>query len=213
MEIPWMAHVTSSSFLLPVIAGIARFKRLSIAMKIFLLFCFSTCTEIAGEYVLSWKHINNSFLSNYDSLLESAFIFTVYFLSIKNIRTKQIISALAVFFLFVWIIDKMYFEIPDQLNDKMAIASRIFIILVSVMTIHAIVQQTNHPLTDEPVFWASGGAVIYSTGVLFIVGLSNELLKMGISYFTAAWYFNWTLAIISNVIFTKGFFTTAKHQI
>ena len=213
MAFPFIAYISSSSYVIPVIAGITRFKRLNNAMKVFLLFCVSTCAEIGGEYVLSRNHTNNAFLSNYFVLLESAFIFTVYFLSVRSKRTKQVISILAVFFLALWLIDKIYFEVPNQLNAEMAVASRIFIILISVVAIQAIAKPMTHPLIDEPIFWVSSGTVIYSTGVLLIVGLSNELLKMGRPYFNAAWYINWALAMISNGIFTKGFFCTPKYQI
>src|SRR5208283_163223 len=213
MELPVIAIVAGCSFPIPVIAGIVRFKRLCNAMKVFLLFCIITCTEIVGEYVLGRKHINNTFLSNYSFLIESACIVKVYLLSVESKKVKQIIFALALLFLCIWIIDKIYFEVPNQLNDEMAIASRVFIILISIVAIHSIVKQMNHPFTDEPIFWASSGIVIYSSGVFLIVGLSNEILKMGTSYFLAAWYINWAIAIISNLMYTKGFFCTAKYQI
>jgi hypothetical protein len=92
----------------------------------------------------------------------------------------------------------------------MAVASRIFIIVISVFMIHTIVKRIDLPLTDEPMFWVSSGTLIYSTGVFLIIGLANELLKMGASYFRAAWYINWSLIIIVNVMYAKGFFCTAK---
>ena len=107
-------------------------------------------------------------------------------------------------------IDKIYFEAPNRLNDKMAIASRVFIIVISVFMIHSIVKHIDHPLTEEPMFWVANGNLMYSTGVLFVVGLSNELLKMGPSYFLTAWHINWSLAIVANVMYAKGFFCTAK---
>ena len=213
MKAPLIALIAASSYIVPAIAGILRFKRLNNAMKVFLLFCFFACVEIGGEYELGRKHINNTFLSNYSLLIESAFIFTVYFLSIATKKIKQIISTLALIFLFLWIIDKIYFEIPKQLNDEMAVASRVFIIVISVVTIDTVMGKMNHPFIDEPIFWVATSSLIYSTGALLIVGLSNEILKMGVSYFRAAWYINWSLVIISNGMYTKGFFCTAKYQI
>jgi len=211
METPAIAYVSCYSSVIPTIAGIVRLKRLNNAMKIFLLFCIFTCAEIGEEYALGHKHVNNAFLSNYSDLSDSAFIFTVYFFSIESKRIKQIISTLAVLFLCIWIIDKIYFEIPNQLNNEMAVASRIFTIAISVFMIHTIVKRIDHPLTDEPVFWVSISTLIYSAGVFFILGLSNELLEMGTSYFQAAWHINWWLSIISNVMYTKGFFCTTEY--
>jgi hypothetical protein len=213
MKLPVLAVVAAFSFPIPVIAGIVRFKRLSTAMRVFLLFCIFALAEIVGEYVLGRKNINNTFLSNYSFLIETAFIVTVYLLSVESKKVKQIIVVSALLFLCIWIIDKIYFEIANRLNDEMAIASRVCIILITVVTIHSIAKQMNHPFTGEPIFWASSGIVIYSSGVILVVGLSNELLKMGTSYFLAAWHINWAMAIISNLMYTKGFFCTSKYQI
>ncbi|MGA7160861.1 MAG: hypothetical protein WBZ48_07655 [Bacteroidota bacterium] len=213
MKVPFIYYLANSSYAIPAIAGIVRYKRMGKAMRIFLLFCLLGCLDISAEIMLGKKNINNAFLSNYFVLAESAFIFTVYFFSIKSQRARQIISALAFLFLSIWIVDKIYFEVPDQINAEMAIASRIFIIVISVFMMHAVVRRIDHQLTDEPMFWISSSTLIYSAGVFLLIGLSNELLKMGTTYFQAAWSINWSLIIISNIMYTKGFFCTAKYQI
>ncbi len=181
MKIPVIAYVSASSFVLPAVAGMVRYNRLNIAMKVFLFFCLFACLELGGELVLGLKRINNTFLPNYSLLGESAFIAVFYLLSVENKKVRQSISALGMLFLFIWMIDKMYFETPNQLNDEMAIASRVFIILISVLTLHTIVKERQHPLFDDGVFWALCGALVYSAGALLIVGLSSQILKMGVS--------------------------------
>ena len=213
MKVPLIYYVANSSYAIPALAGIVRYKRLSTAMRVFLLFCFLGCLDLSAEIMLGRKNVNNAFLSNYFVLAESAFIFTVYFLSIQSKKARQVISALSFLFLSIWIVDKIFLEVPNQINAEMAIASRIFIIVISVFMIHAVVRRIDSPLTDEPMFWVSSGTLIYSTGVFLIIGLSNEILKMGASYFLAAWSINWSLIIISNIMYTKGFFCTAKYQI
>ena len=213
MELPLIGYIANASYLIAAIAGIIRFKHLSDAMKVLFLFCFFGCVDIIIEILLARKRTNNSFLANYFVLGECAFIFTVYFFSIGSKKTRQIISILAFLFLCIWTVDKISFEIPNQINVEMALASRIFIIVISVFMIQTIVKRIDHPLANEPMFWVSSGTLIYSAGVFVIIGLANELLKMGASYFEAAWYINWSLIIISNVMYTKGFFCTAKYQI
>ena len=96
----------------------------------------------------------------------------------------------------------------------MAVASRVFIIVISVLTIYTIVKKINHPLINDPIFWVSSGTLIYSTGAIFIIGLSNELLKMGsIVFYQLHGTSIGSLAMISNLMYTKGFFCTAKYQI
>ncbi len=212
METPVIAFVAMYSYLIPAIAGIVRFRRLSNAMLVFLLFCIFACSDVGEGYTLAHNHVHNAFLSNYYILGESAFIFAVYFLSIESKKIRQIISTLAFLFFCIWMANKIYVEIPDQINEQMAMTSRIFIIVISSFMIHTIVKRIDHPLTNEPMFWVSSSTLIYSTGVFFIVGLSNEIFKMGLSYYYAAWYINWSLIIISNVMYTKGFFTVSREE-
>ncbi len=212
MKIPAIAYVSAALYTIPAIAGILRFRRLNNAMKVFLLLSLFSCVEISIEYVLGRNHINNASLSNDSYPIESAFICAVYILSAGRKTIKQIISMLALLYFAIWIVNKIYFDIPDQSNDQMAMASGIFIIIISVITIQTTVSKMNHPLIDEPIFWVSSGTLIYWTGVLFILGSSNELLKMGTSYFQKAWYVNWSLTIVANAMFTKAYLCRPKNQ-
>ena len=213
MKLPLIGLIAVYSFSIPAIAGVARYKRMDTAMRVFAVFCiFSFLLEIF-EYVLSLKHVNNTSVSNYYVVFEWIFICLVYLLSLRNEKVKRIVSMVAVLFLCIWILDRIYFDVPGAINSEMAMTSRIFIILVSVLTIHSTVAQTERAFISEPMFWVSSGFLIYSTGVAVIVGLTNTLMKMGTSYYIAAWYINWSLEILSNVILTKGFFCTTKYQL
>lgn len=213
MNLPVIAFVAVASYSVPSIAGIIRFKRLNTAMKVCSVFCGITFLMEIVELIFNRKGINNTFISNYYVPAEIIFICIIYFLSTGNQRIRQIISAATVLFLCIWTVDKIYYEAPGVINIEMAVTSRIFIIFISVLTIHTIVRQMNHPFIGEAIFWVSSGTLIYSTGVVLILGLMNELIRMGISYYLAAWYINWSLEILSNIMFTKGFFCTAKYQI
>ena len=213
MKLPVIVYFVNASSLFAAIAGIARFRRLNNAMKVFSIICGLTCLMEIFELILNRKHINNTFISNYYVLVEVIFVSVVYLLSLGNKRMQRIISALALLFLCIWVLDKIYFDVSCQVNIEMAVTSRIFIILISVLTIHTIVRQTNHPFINTPIFWVSSGILLYSTGVALILASMNELIKMGISYYQAAWYINWSLEILCNLMYTKGFFCTVKYQI
>jgi len=213
MKLPVIVYFVNASSLFAAIAGIVRYKRLNNAMKVFSVFCVLTCLMEIFELILNRKHINNTFISNYYVPAEMIFISFVYLLSLANKRMQRIISALALLFLCIWVLDKIYFDVSGQVNIEMAVTSRIFIILISVLTIHTIVRQMNHPFINTPMFWVSSGVLLYSTGVALILASMNELIKMGISYYQAAWYINWSLEILCNLMYTKGFFCTAKYQI
>jgi hypothetical protein len=213
MKIPALAFISSLTYLIPAIAGIWRFKRLERPMKMFLLLCVWSCIEATAEYILGMKHINNSFLINYYFLIDSLFLSVVYSYSIEDKRTKRTILVLAILFIVIWVIDRLFFAVPGQMNNEMAATSSIFIIIVSILIVLVVIKKTDRLLIDEPIFWVSTGYALYSAGVLLIFGLSNELLKLGMLYFAVAWHINWSLAIVANLMFTRGFFCRAKQQI
>lgn len=205
-----LAHIASFSYLIPSLAGMRRFRSLDRSMKIFLLLCLWSCLEVLAEYILNVKKINNSFLINYYYLLDDLFLSIVYSFSIEDRRTKRIILTLALLFGCIWIVDKIYFAVPGQMNSEMALTSRIFIIVASIVIVQAVMKKTNNLLIDEPVFWVSTGYVLYSAGVLLIFGLSNELLKLGQVYFKVSWHINWSLIIVTNLMFMRSFYCRAK---
>jgi hypothetical protein len=212
MKIPALAFISSLTYLIPPLAGIWRFKRLDRPMKLFFLLCVWSLIEVTAEYILSVNHINNSFLINSSFLIDTLFLSVVYSNSTEDKRIKRIILILAILFIAIWIVDKLIFAVPGQMNNEMAVTSCIFIIVASIVIVLAVMKKTDSLLIDKPIFWVSAGYVLYSAGVLFIFGLSNELLKLGMFYFQIAWHINWSFAIVANLMFARSFFCRAKQQ-
>ncbi len=211
-HIPVLARIASVSYLIPLLVGLWRFRSLDRSMKIFFLLCVWSCVEIVAEYMLSVRHINNTFIINYFLLIDALFLFLLYLFSTDDRRTKRNIFILALLFICAWIVDKIFLAVPDQINSEMAVTSQIFIILASIVIVQAIMKKSSNLLIDEPIFWVAAGHVLYSAGVLLIFGLSNELLKLGPVYFNVSWHINWALAIVANLMFARGFFCRAKQQ-
>jgi hypothetical protein len=201
------------SFVFPVTSAVMRYRRLDAAMKVFAIFCiFYFAIEIL-EFVLMRMHINNTSESNYFVPIEVMTMCVVYVLSTQSKKIKKTLSIITTVFMCIWLVDKIYFEVPGLVNNEMALTSRIVIVLLSVVTINVNMKNLDHPFTDEPIFWVSIGTIIYSAGVAVLIGSINELAKLGLSVFNSVWYINWVLEILCNLIFTKGFLCKAKYQI
>ena len=98
----------------------------------------------------------------------------------------------------------IWFNNPNHIDSGMAMISRTFVIAVSLITLQATLKDERSRLVERPVFWVAMGAILYSSGTLLVVGLSNQLLQLGKTYFDVAWHINWTLLIIANLFYTKG---------
>ena len=182
-------------------------------MKVFLLFCAIIGVEVALEFALSLRNINNIFLGNSSLVIEVVFIAVVYALAINGKKVRAAIAALTVIFVCIWLPDKIFFEVPGHFNEEMAIVSRVFIIALSIIALHTVAKRTTNALTDEPLFWLASANILYAAGVIFVFGLGNHLIEMGNSYFLAAWNLNWSLDVLANIMFARGFLCKIMRQI
>jgi hypothetical protein len=212
MKASTLAYIASFTYLIPLLAGISRFKWLDRTMRIFLLLCVWSCLEVFAEYMVGVMKSNNASVINYSFLTDPLFLFVLYFFSIDDRKIRRNIFILALLFICTWIAEKIFLTVPDQINSKMAATSQIFIIVASIVIVQAVMKRTNNLLIDEPIFWVAAGYVLYSAGVLVIFGLSNELLKLGPAYFKVSWHINWSLTIVANLMFVRVFYCRARRQ-
>lgn len=212
MRFPLIAIVAGISCLIPPAAGITRIKSFDRPMKIFFVYCVVSLFQVIVEYLLAMHGINNTFLSNISFPVECFFLSVVYWLSTGDRRVRRAIVWLAILYSVVWVVGKVHFETPGQLNSFIMAVSRIFVIAISVILIQNLLKDTVTFIADRPVFWVSSGSILYSAGVLVVLGVSNELIKGGRTFFNSAWYINWSLFIIGNLMFAKAFLCRVTRQ-
>jgi hypothetical protein len=201
---PTVMVLVACASLLPAGVGIWRFKKLSVAMKVYATLCVLSTLEIAGEFVLTFDNRKSTILSNSALGVEAVALMAVYALAVNEKTVRRVMVALVLFFVCIWAPGVWFLHAPTQFNEEMAIVSRISILFSSVIALYAIARRTTRSLTDEPLFWITSGNIFFSTGVIFILAVSNDLLALSTPYFTAAWNLNWSLVIVADIVFAKG---------
>lgn len=204
MEFPIMGPISAVTSLIPVAVGVSRYKKLNFAMKAFSAFCIVVSVETAAEYVLAFHQINNNFISNAGLGIEPLSVAAVYALALDDKRIRKALLALMIVFVCVWVPDKIFLEIPTEMNEEMSFVSNIFMIAISIIALHTIARRTTDTLISEPLLWITTANILLAAGDMFVLGLSNEILAMGVSYFTAAWTINWSLDTVSYILFAEG---------
>ena len=200
----FLSKAAGLAFLLPVVVGVWRFRILEPTMKMFTMWSFLGAIEVCTEYLLGTRGINNMFLVNAYLVVEVPLLLAVYRRSVTQQNVKRLLTALSIFFIAAWVIDKIYWEMPGQLNEEMHMLSRVVTIVSSVVVLNSAMKNVSCALTGQPIFWVAAGSILYSAGSLLVLGLGNEFMKMSLSYFMYAWTINWTLSIVSCVMYTKG---------
>lgn len=209
MTQPILAYVHLFSYPLPLIAGIAKYARLHKSMKTMTILTALACLSIGTELVLASYKMRNYIVSDYFRVIEVGMLCLVFQMSIADTRMRIILRSLGGVFVAIWVADMVLHNVP-QINNVMDLISRIFVLVMSLITLHSAMKDENSPLVDRSIFWVGVGAAIYSSGTLLLLGLSNHLLQLGTSYFLAAWHINWALLIVANLLYMKGIL--CKHQ-
>lgn len=204
MAIPVFGQIHAVSFLIPAAAGIKRFSKLSRAMRLLTVLCVLACIDIAVQLLVAWGGMKNYFLSDYYRVIEVCLLCVVFYLSTVSKGTRIVLRVLGILFVVIWVLDMVFFRDPDHINSGMAMISRTFLIVMALVTLQSAIKDERSHLLERPVFWVVMGVVLYSSGTLLVVGLSNQLLDLGVPYFVVAWHINWSLLIIANLLYTKG---------
>jgi len=204
MSIPILGYVYFVSSLVPLSVGLVRYRSIARPMKILTLLCVLSFVNAATQFILGRLKISNQFIGNAFVPVEVLLIILIYFFSTGLSKYRRIVVGSGILFMLVWIIDKLFFEIPNQINPEMAVVSRLFLVAMSLLMISVASGVEIPRLRDKSVFWVAAGVILYSTGTFLAVGLGNRLLEMNVSFFIIVWHINWSLLIVANLLYTKG---------
>jgi hypothetical protein len=204
MAIPILGYIYLASAFIPVSVGLARYRSIAKPMKILTLLCILSLINAGTELVLARYGLNNQFLANAYVPVEVFLITLVYYLSLSVSKYRRILVGCASVFLLVWTADRIFLDMPDQMNSEMAIVSRLFLFAMSLVVISALSRDATSRLDQKYLFWIATGVIVYSTGTFIVAGLGNRLLQLSASLFVIAWHINWLLLIIANLLYTKG---------
>ncbi len=174
-------------------------------MKVLAVLAGLACLELIAEYVVQRLIHYNTFLPRYYEALELLMIGWVYYLSFRKKGIRLVVVLLCAFFTIVWLIQVPHLYESHTVVGSTQILSRIVLVALSLVAFQSIGEVATNRLIEVPLFWVSLGVLLYSAGTLIVFGLGNEILKMGMSYFAAAWSLNWLLSIAANLFFAKAF--------
>ena len=201
---PTLAYIAGAMSFVPAAVGLARYGRLDKSMRAFTIFAIIGSISVTVEFCLGKLGITNYFLADIYYLLSMLLLAIVYHWSISGKRAQNMLKGAAIVYFLVWAVDEICFANRSQVNSTLAMISSIFLVIISMVALQTLLRTPKERLTAQPVFWISTGTILYSAGSFLVFGLSNELLKLSLAYFTIAWHINWILYIVSMLMFTKG---------
>lgn len=204
-NIPWLAHVAAISIFVPAAFGIVSWKKLEFPLKIFALLCVYSVAHLVMEFIMGRLGTSNQFLSNIHQLIEFGCLSYLYYARINEKYFRQTIQTAVIFYVIFWVYNVFYFNDPNSFNEMISMVASIILILMSVTVLTFVFKTTLTVISHSAVFWIAAGAVIYFSGTIAIFTMSNTILAMGMPYFNLLWHINWTMAIITNMMYARSF--------
>jgi hypothetical protein len=201
---PVFGYICIATFLVPAAVGIKRFTNLGKATRILAILSFIACLEIVAAEIASWLIKSNYLITDTYRGIEASLLCAFFYYCAKENRSRYLLKTMGVVFSLAWIVDLVLMKNPGHINSGMAIVSRLVLIAMSSVALYSLLEDESMNPMEKPVFWVAVGVMLYAAGTLVILALSNYLLKLGLPYFEAGWRVNWTLLILSNLLYTKA---------
>jgi hypothetical protein len=199
-----MGHIAAWSSLVPAIVGWIYRKNHGVAMNRFVLYCIVAALNVVVALVLSRLGVHNLFLFGIYSLVSVVLMGYVFWSATGTRWVRQmLLSSLLVFFL-AWLTLEFILAPASGLNTPLVMATSFWFVMMSVIILDDLLKTSKSGLTESPIFWVLTGTIVYYAGTFVVLGLGNQLMKLGNSVFAAAWNVNWILTIAANLIYTKG---------
>jgi hypothetical protein len=199
------AYLTFYSTLIPIFAGIIKFKSADQGVKLviyFLLFGFLidsfTFWPILGHKIIP-------FFSHIFVLVEFVIVLFIFSLWQDSREVRMVIRCIMGAFILFWISAKLTFEPFHTPFIMTAAISAIILTLAAAYTLFIVYENNSSSLLKNQKFWILLSFIFNSSGTLLPIIFAEFLFGQSRELFYMAWSITWFLAIISNVLFTIGF--------
>ena len=157
------AVVSLFSNLLPVVAGIIKYRQLSLKLKLlFAFYLFSALLDFYSFY-LGIETGNNMILFNLYGLIEVV-VYILIFIPLI-LRKKRIAASilLSIIWILIFLATTYYTGDIKDYNPFFNIFENSFLLILFGRLIFKSIDQTDIPLYKNSFFWIGSGIIIYST--------------------------------------------------
>jgi hypothetical protein len=205
MKIPVLFYISMLTEIVTALVGGLRYRTLPRPLRILEWLIIFAILEVGVQWALSYFGIHNLWTSHFFTLIEMVLVVLMYSSWMKNRRNRMILSLCLFVFIIFWIVSKFTFEPLSLVDGWTAAISKILQITFSTFLLVDVVKESDMNWTDDSRLWIIAGIIIYSAGSIFIFALFNKMLQISPDRLKIIWFLNWTLIIISNLLYTRGF--------
>lgn len=206
----FIAHLSCG---LPIIVGLIRYRHLTNASRLIVLFFTLFFLKETYSLSLALSKTNNLFLQNLDSIFETIFCGLIFYYAIDKSYERKIIIIGGILCTLLLI----YFYKSDAVSDIDLSLFRVYAIILTLLYFNRLLTDMNAVnIMHHTLFWFSSSLLLYSAGTFFIV-LFSEYWYQGMDKVPAAvfdqyWNSNQILFIAFAVLSAIGLWHSKYDQ-
>jgi hypothetical protein len=205
-----LKYCSEASIVLPIGAGVLRFKRLNTGLRILVFYVFLSALVDLMSYIIIYyfKHSNAGLFRAY-TLIEFTLL-TLYFRTLFNRKSVQLFFLIAVLvFGLIDIICTQFLQPGDAFDSYASAIEGLFMLSFSLCYFYKVFTEVVIvKLEKDASFWIVSAILIYFAGNLFLFLCSDNTLASMQEYFLKYWSIDFILNTIFNILLAIGLWIT-----
>lgn len=168
--------------------GLVRYKTLDSARR--LIWWLMLCSLVSNivQITLALQRVPNLFIAHFYVLIEFVLLTLIYLQALNKSLSAWWVRILLVGFVVFSLVNAFYIQGLSANNSYQRTLETVIVIAWILFYFYKTLQELKvQKIELEPMFWFSGGALIYFAGTLFIYIFSNYLLRYSKSLAVAIW--------------------------
>lgn len=205
MPVPTLGYLAMASYVLPIPAGILKYRSLSRELKIlFSLLVIGCVTDIVSLWLFFGTQSARWLIHVY-IVIEVILLMTMISLWQESRVMNRFFLLLAGLYSVFWIIAKGTFEPFIGLFNISGTISGVLITLSAGYTLFVVIEQKSQPLLRYDRFWVLLSLVVNYTGSLLPILFAGIVNAFSQEYLFHLWSITWIATILSHALFMIGF--------
>jgi hypothetical protein len=205
MSYPILGYLAVVSYVLPIPAGMLKYRILSSEFKILLyLLIIGFITDVLSlwQYLGHWSA---HWLVHVYIVIEFVLVMIMISLWQESKNINRLFKLIIILYIVFWVYAKCTFEPINSLYYLSGSVSGVLLTLSAGYTLFVVIGQKAQPLNRNDRFWILLSLVINYMGSLLPIVFASIVFAHSLEYLFRLWSITWILAILSHVLFMIGF--------
>jgi hypothetical protein len=202
VNIPAIAYVNLTSFLLPPAAGLSRRRALTRPMRLLTLFVVYTLVNEYAMFALALNSVNNLWMLHVYTLVELLFLAAIFlaYPGMRKFRTPVIVATAA--YALYWIVSKAVLESFDGFDKYSAPPANILMILVALLALYVASQSLAEEIWRTSFFWFSAAVLVKFVGDFTLFVFADWISALRTLDVLTVWSIHWIMSTIVNILYS-----------